>query len=372
MTDALRVALIHDYLTQYGGAEHVLAVLQRLFPSADTFTTLYDADAALPGVRRDRIQESRLGLIPWFRQHHRAALPLFPLAMGDLQRRLADYDVLIADSSAWAHQVKPRPGQRLIVYCHSPARFLYGDADYLGPTGIRGPRARAAHVALSPYRWLDRRAYQRANVVLANSSLVARRLAQGVGVDAAVLYPPIEVEKFAPRQPIVPEDWYLVVSRLVPHKRVDLVVETATAHGLPVKIIGTGRDFGRLEAMAGPTVEFLGFQPREQVIDHYQRCRAFILPGVEDFGMTAVEAQASGRPVVAINKGGALETVVEGETGVLFDQHRSESLLAAIQRLDSLTIEATECQRNARRFDEAVFSAGILRAVTQALCAPEP
>lgn len=362
-TGGCRIALIHDYLNQYGGAEQVLAVLQRLFPSADTFTTLYDARATLPGIQRDRIQESNLGLVPWFRQHHRAALPLFPLAMRDLQRRLAGYDLLIADSSAWAHQVRPRPGQRLVVYCHSPARFLYGDADYLGATGIRGVPARAAHLALTPYRWLDRRAYRRADVVLANSRLVASRLLERLGVDATVIHPPIEVEKFAPAQATPPEDWYLVVSRLVPHKRVDLVVETATAHNMPVKVIGTGRDMGRLQAMSGPTVEFLGFQSREQVINYFQRCRAFILPGVEDFGMTAVEAQASGRPVIAISRGGALETVLDGETGVLFDQHDPESLLTAMRRLDALSITPESCVRNARRFDESVFSAGILRVV---------
>ena len=370
LTEGLRIALVHDYLTQYGGAEHVLAVLQRIFPSADTFTTLYDADATLPGIERERIQESRLGLVPWFRQHHRAALPLFPLAMWDLRRRLKNYDVLIADSSAWAHQVAPTSDQRLVVYCHSPARFLYGDSDYLSATGIRGMRAQMTYLALSPYRWLDRRSYERADVVLANSQLVANRLTTHLGIDSQVLHPPIDVEQFLPNQPVPPEEWYLVVSRLVPHKRVDLVVETATAHNLPVKIIGTGRDYGRLRSMAGPTVEFLGFQTRQQVISHYQRCRAFILPGTEDFGMTAVEAQASGRPVIAINRGGALETVVEGETGVLFDEHRSDSLRAAMRRLDSLSVTPEACLRNARRFDASVFCAGMLEAVSRAKSSP--
>ena len=363
MTGNLRVALIHDYLTQYGGAERVLAVLQRLFPDADTFTTLYDANAVLPGIQRERIQESNLGLIPWFRQNHRAALPLFPLAMRDLSRRLNGYDLVIADSSAWAHQIAPKSDKRLVVYCHSPARFLYGDADYLAATGIKGIGARAAHLALTPYRWLDRRAYRRANVVLANSQLVANRLRDRLGIDSTVLHPPIAVHEYSPDELTRPEDWYLVVSRLVPHKRVDLVVQTATAHDLPVKIIGIGRDTDRLRRMAGPTVEFLGFQTRQQVIDHYQRCRAFILPGVEDFGMTAVEAQASGRPVIAINRGGARETVVDGVTGVLFDDAQPESLFAAMRRLDSIAINSEDCVRNAGRFDESVFCAGILRAV---------
>jgi glycosyltransferase involved in cell wall biosynthesis len=363
----LRVALVHDYLTQFGGAEQVLGVLQRVFPDATTFTTLYDPGADLPGIDRDAVEESRLGTVRWFRQHHRAALPLFPLAMRDIRRRLDGFDVVIADSSAWAHQIKPNAGQAFVAYCHSPARFLYGDSDYLGATGVEGPVAHAFHSALAPFRWLDRRAYRRADVVLANSRQVADRLQRRIGIDASVLNPPIDVTQFEPEVQPPPEDWYLVVSRLVPHKRIDLVVETASAHNIPVKIIGTGRDLDRLRAMAGPTIEFLGFRPHAEVIDHYQRCRAFILPGVEDFGMTAVEAQASGRPVIALGRGGALETIQDGTTGILFDAQTPESLLAAMQRLDELAISGGACVCNARRFDESVFREGIQRAVERAL-----
>jgi glycosyltransferase involved in cell wall biosynthesis len=367
VSSGLRVALVHDYLTQFGGAEQVLGVLQRCFPGAATFTTLYDPAVDLPGIDRDGIEESRLGTIRWFRQHHRAAMPLFPLAMRDIRRRLDNFDVVIADSSAWAHQIKPKADQAFVAYCHSPARFLYGDSDYLGATGVDGPLALAFHSALAPFRWLDRRAYRRADVVLANSRQVADRLELRIGVDARVLNPPIDVSQFVPNNQSPPEDWYLVVSRLVPHKRIDLVVETATAHGIPVKIIGTGRDMDRLQANAGPTIEFLGFRPHAEVIEHYRRCRAFILPGVEDFGMTAVEAQASGRPVIAFGRGGALETVRDGVTGVLFDAQTRESLLAAIQRLVGLQVSSETCICNARRFDEAVFQEGMRRAVERAL-----
>jgi glycosyltransferase involved in cell wall biosynthesis len=363
----IRVALVHDYLTQFGGAEQVLGVLQRSFPGATTFTTLYDPAVDLPGIDRDMVEESRLGTIRWFRQHHRAAMPLFPLAMRNIRRRLNGFDVVIADSSAWAHQIKPKADQAFVAYCHSPARFLYGDSDYLGATGVEGLVAHGFHSVLAPFRWLDRRSYRRADVVLANSRQVAKRLEQRIGVDATVLNPPIDVSQFAPEIEPQPDDWYLVVSRLVPHKRIDLVVETATAHGIPVKIIGTGRDLDRLKAMAGPTVEFLGFRPHAEVIEHYRRCRAFILPGVEDFGMTAVEAQASGRPVLAFGRGGALETVQDGATGVHFDEQTPGSLLAAMRRLQGLQISGDACVCNARRFDESVFQEGIQRAVERAL-----
>ena len=366
LNDGTRVALVHDYLTQFGGAEQVLGALQRLFPAATTFTTLHDEDADLPGVTRNRIEESFLGRVRWLRQNHRAALPLFPLAMRDLNRRLTDFDLVIADTSAWAHQITPRPHQTFLVYCHSPARFLYGDPDYLGATGVTGWRARAWHVGLGGFRWLDRRAYQRANLVLANSNLVARRLADCVGVAATVLHPPIDVDRFVPLDAQSPEDWYLVVSRLVPHKQVELVVRTANAHGLAVKIIGTGRDTARLKALSGPTVEFLGFRPHHEVIEYFRRCRAFILPGVEDFGMTAVEAQAAGRPVIAVNKGGARETVIDGRTGVLFDHHSPDALVSAMKRLDSLGIDPATCIAHARSFDEPVFREGILAAIKNA------
>ena len=209
----VRVALVHDYLTQFGGAEQVLAALQRVFPDATTFTTLYDPAADLPGIDRAHVDESRLGKVRWFRQHHRAALPLFPMAMRDIRRRLDDYDVVIADSSAWAHQIKPKPGQAFVVYCHSPARFLYGDADYLGATGVEGLMARAFHSAFAPFRWLDRRAYRRADVVLANSRQVAGRLAKRIGISASVLNPPIDVAQFVSGSPTASGG---LVSRRIP------------------------------------------------------------------------------------------------------------------------------------------------------------
>jgi glycosyltransferase involved in cell wall biosynthesis len=366
MSGEPRVALVHDYLTQFGGAEQVLGVLQDLFPEAVTFATLFDQSASLPGIRTDRVVESKLGVARWFRQHHRAALPLFPLAMWDIGRHLDEFDVVIADTSAWAHLVSPRPGQALVVYSHSPARFLYGDAHYLDPTGVNGLLARCVHAALAPYRWLDRRAYQRAHVVIANSQEVANRLAVTAGVPASVLHPPIPVDDFIPKQPVEPEDWLLVVSRLVPHKRIDLVVEASRRLEIPLKIIGIGRDMPRLAALAGPQVEFLGFQSRAEVISHLQRCRAFILPGVEDFGMTAVEAQAAGRPVIAVNRGGARESVIDGVTGVLFDDQSAAGLADAITRLETLTVGSQRCIEHARTFDVSVFRAGVREAIATA------
>ena len=363
----VKVGLVHDYLTQFGGAEQVLAVLQELFPGAPTLTTLFDPIATLPGVDTVRVIESRLGLVPGLRSRHRLGLPLFPLAMRDLSQHLGGLDVLIADTSAWAHQISPGDEQAVVVYCHSPARFLYGDSHYLAATGITGLTRSVLHRALTPFRSRDRRAYRRADIVLANSGVVADRLRDQVGVEAKVVYPPVDVASFHPDEGPEPEDWYLVVSRLVPHKRVDLVIETAARHNLRLKIVGTGRDEARLRARAGPTVEFLGFQEPDAVKDHLRRCRAFIMPGLEDFGMTAVEAQAAGRPVIAYNGGGAQESVRHGLTGVLFGDQTVDGLHRAMTRLDALQISLEACLENAARFDRSVFEQEILSAVDKAL-----
>lgn len=361
-----RVGLVHDYLTQFGGAEQVLVVLQKMFPDALTLTTLFDPSATLPQIATDKIVESHLGLVPGLRAHHRLALPVYPLAMRELSRHMADLDVVVADTSAWAHQVSLSDRQALVVYCHSPARFLYGDSHYLAATGVRGLRRRLLDHAVAPYRRLDRRAFARADVVLANSLVVAERLRNQIGVAADVVYPPVDLTRFTASSTEA-EDWYLVVSRLVPHKRIDLVVETATRHNHQIKIIGSGRDERRLRDLAGPTIEFLGFQPADTVTDHLMRCQALVLPGMEDFGMTAVEAQAAGRPVVAYNAGGAKESVRDGVTGVLFDCQSVEDLDSALVRLTSLNIDPGACRANVRRFDQSHFEAGILEAVDRAL-----
>lgn len=361
----MKIALVHDYLTQFGGAEQVLSVLAGVYPDAPILTSIHDPHLTLPGIVAGRIRQSSLGRIAPFRRNHRIATPLYPLAMRELARGIRDADVILADSSAWSHQVGKHQNQKLIVYCHSPARFLYGDPDYLGPTRISGTRARLFSAGLAPYRWLDRRAWRSADLVLANSSVVANRLRDRVGISATVLYPPVDTEFFRPASETTREDYLLVVSRLVAHKAIDLVVRTATSAGLRLKVIGEGRDRPRLEAMAGPTVEFLGFQSRTVVREHLQRSRAFVLPGAEDFGITAVEAQAAGTPVIALGRGGATESVLDGRTGVLFAEQTESALLSALDRLEGLAIRSEACIANAARFSQQQFVEGIRNAVAQ-------
>ena len=361
----MRVALVHDYLTQYGGAERVLAALHNRFPDAPVYTSLYAPDN-LPAAFQDwEIRVSPVAHLPGAARTHRAWLPFYPAIFAQIGRQLRGFDLVISDSSAWAHHADPGPHVPHLCYCHSPARFLYGDRHYLGPARIPAPVRPAVNTLFSGLRTLDRRAARRVTRYVANSAAVAARIRAAYGIDASVVYPPVETERFRPKVPRPPEDYFLVVSRLVPHKRVDLAVRACTAAGLPLKVIGEGRSGAELAELAGPTVELLGPLNDDAVVDHLQRCRALILPGVEDFGMTAVEAQAAGRPVVALAGGGALETVVPGETGILFPKPSVPALISALTEAITVAWDTARIQANAARFNHTGFAEGMNAALAQ-------
>ena len=355
----MRVALVHDYLTQYGGAERVLAALHDRFPEAPVYTSLYDP-THLPATFRDwEIHTSPIGRIPGAARTHRAWLPLYPAIFRQIGRQLRSFDLVISDSSAWSHHANPGPDVPHICYCHSPARFLYSDQHYLGPARIPAPVRPLTNALFAGLQALDRHAARRVTRYVANSGAVAGRIRSAYGVEASVVYPPVATERFRPAAPCPPEDFLLVVSRLVPHKRVDLAVRACTEARLPLKVIGDGRSREELAQLAGPTVELLGPLDDAAVIDLLQRCRALILPAVEDFGMTAVEAQAAGRPVVALAGGGALETVISGATGILFPSPTVDALTAALREAAAIDWDTARIQANAERFNQDRFISGM-------------
>ncbi len=355
----MRVALVHDYLTQYGGAERVLAALHDLFPEAPVYTSLYAPEHLPETFRTWEIHTSPISRIPGAARTHRAWLPLYPTLFRQIGRQLHDFDVVISDSSAWSHHADPGPDIPHVCYCHSPARFLYGDHHYLGPARIPAPVQPLTDRLFANMQALDRRAARRVTRYIANSNAVARRIEDAYGIEASVVYPPVETERFRPAAPRPVEDYFLVISRLVPHKRVDLAVRACTEARLPLIVIGDGRSRAELAHLAGPTVEFLGPLDDAAVVDHLQRCRALILPGVEDFGMTAVEAQAAGRPVVALAGGGALETVIPGETGILFPAPTADALTAALSEAAAAEWDTARIGANAERFNRGQFLEGI-------------
>lgn len=363
----MRVALVHDYLTQYGGAERVLEVLHERFPESDVVTSLYRPDQLPDSFGTWSIRTSTLGRIPGGSRTHRLWLPMYPAMFGLLGRSLRQADIVIADSSAWSHHAFPGPGIPVICYCHSPARFLYGDREYLDAGKSNQPVESLARFGFGALRGLDRRAARRVTRYVANSSAVAGRIERAYGITASVVHPPVDVGRFQPAHYRSAEEWFLVVSRLVPHKWIDRAVRAANDSGLRLKIIGEGRALAELKGLAGPSVEFLGGLPDTDVVDHMQRCQALILPGIEDFGMTAVEAQAAGRPVIAARGGGALETVRDGETGLFFDPEDKTSLPRVMNEIVAHSWNPEAIRANASRFDTARFIAEMDREIADVL-----
>jgi len=367
----VRVALVHDYLTQHGGAERVLQALHDLYPDAPVFTSIADFSALPASWGSWDVRQSALGHVPGMARWHRGLLPVYPALFRSFRRDLAQFDLILADSSAWAHRAPAPPGAVLVCYCHSPARFLYLDPAYLGPARLPAPVRVVSRPMFAALRRGDRRAAARVDRYVANSRAVADRIAQRYGRAATVVYPPVDTERFASAAGSQPEPWFLVVSRLVPHKRVDLAVDACTQAGLPLKVIGEGRALASLQARAGPTVTFLGRLDDDDVARHVALSRALILPGQEDLGMTAVEAQAAGRPVVAFGYGGALETVVPGETGVFFQQPTAESLIEALVSASRMSWDREFIRTNAARFNAQRFADEMRAEIDAALAGRE-
>lgn len=350
------VALVHDYLNQPGGAERVVLELSRIWPGAAIYTSLYRPYSTLPNFSGRKIHTSPLDRLP-VDGSFRALLPLYPLAFRSFGK--LDEDVVISSSSGWAHAVKTLPSTLHIVYCHTPARWLYG-GEYLGES-----RGQALLRPLGPLlrRW-DRAAASRPDLYVANSVTVQARIKALYGRDAPVIYPPVEVERFTPSPR---GERLLVVSRLLPYKRVDVVVKAATKAGIGLDIVGAGPALQDLRNDAGPTVCFHGKIDDEAVTQLMEGCRALCVSAEEDFGITPVEAMASGKPVVAFGAGGALETVEDGLTGIFFRRHETDDMLSAIERCDQLDTDPEHIAERARRFSCEAFRARMLALTEKAL-----
>ena len=348
------VAIVHDYLNQRGGAERVVLELAALWPTAPIFTSLYRPQSTFPQFRQHDIRTSPLDRLP-VDEGFRNLFPLYPAAFrsfGTLQQQ-----VVISSSSGWAHSVRTRDDTLHAVYCHTPARWLYA-TEHLGVSA----RRQALQLVSRPMRRWDRAAARRANLYIANSTQTRERIRRQYGVDATVVYPPVDVDRFRPTER---GERLLVVSRLLPYKRVDLVVAAATRAGIGLDVVGTGPALDDLRSQAGPTVTFHGRLADEDVTVLMESCRAFCLPGTEDFGITPVEANAAGKPVVAFAGGGALETVVEGSTGSFFASPDPQQLLEAIHRCDLIETPPTQIASAVRRFSCAEFRSRLLAVLAE-------
>lgn len=361
---APRVVLVHDYFNQRGGAEKVVRVLHQIFPGAPIYTSFVDPSQLWDGMEdadiRTSFLQSWMARSVFARRRFKWWFWLYPLAFWGM--KLPPCDVVLSSSSAYAKGVRISGTRRPvhICYCHTPMRFAWNFDGYIAKeTSSRALRL-AARMLMPLLRWWDVRTARRVDVFIANSSAVRERIKRYYGRDALVIPPPVELPEWEPPSP---ESFYLVVSRLVGYKRIDLAIEGCRTAGRRLVIIGDGPDRTRLEKIAaGADVRFLGFQPTSVVRDYMRRCFALIFPGEEDFGLTPVEAHACGRPVVAFKRGGALDTVIEGINGIFFEEADKHALAQALIRAEQCQWDPHTIRRTAERFSVEAFERRI-RAV---------
>jgi glycosyltransferase involved in cell wall biosynthesis len=351
MRDALKVAIVHDWLNQIGGAEGVLEALVEMFPGAPIYTSMYWREG-MPAAYRDwDIRTTWLDRLPGIYRHHQPYLLLYPLAFGATEVR--GYDLVLSNKSAFCLGVRTPPETKHLCYCLTPTRFVWDFDSYVGREQVGSLAQTLVRPFLGRLRRWERAAADRVTAFAAISNEVQARIRRVYGRESALIYPPVNTKRFTPAADH--DDYFLIVSRLIPYKRIDLAVRAFTQLGLPLWIGGDGRDRASLEAMAGPNVRFLGRVSDADLGGLMARCRAFVFPGLEDFGITPMEAMAAGRPVIAYAGGGALDYVVEGLTGSFFQEQLPESLAEAVRRFDESSFDPARIRAHAESFDTGVF-----------------
>lgn len=358
----VKVALVHDWLTTFGGAERCLVLLHRLYPTAPIYTLVHDENNTPPELEDAHIITSHLQRLPGATTNWQRFLPGMPYAIEQFD--LSGYDLVISSCHAVAKGVLTHSRQRHLCYCYTPIRYIWDlYHTYLKHTRLSPLAERVFRLTAHYLRQWDYSAAQRVDKLLAISDTIKARIRHIYGREAPVVYPPVDTEFFKPDAAAL-SDYYLVVSRFVPYKRVDLAIETFRYRDDRLLVVGEGPQEGRLKKLARGTgnIEFLGGVSDEELRILYQNCRALVFTAEEDFGLTPVECMACGRPVVALGYGGASETVVDGETGVYFSEQTPQALDSAIDRLNAGDYDPAACRRRARLFDQSVFLAKIKAA----------
>jgi glycosyltransferase involved in cell wall biosynthesis len=361
-----RVALVHDFLLDLRGAERVFAAICDAWPEADVFTAVYDEAGTECRFAAREPHTSFLQRLRPSARTFRGLLPLYPHAIESLDLR--GYELVISSSSAWAHGVLPDPGAVHVCYCHNPFRYAWSERE--ATLAARSALLRLPlQVVLSRWRQWDWIAAQRVDRYVANSRLTASRVRRYFGREADVLHPPVELERFRPGRI---GDHYLVVAELMAHKRIDVAVEAFNRLGMPLVVVGDGPELRRLRKLAGRTVMFTGRLPDETVADLLRSARALVVTAAEEFGIAAVEALASGRPVIALGSGGVLESVREGETGAYYRSSDPDALADVVASFDPGSVDPAACVAAAERFGTHRFQAALKGIVAEAMAAERP
>jgi glycosyltransferase involved in cell wall biosynthesis len=358
--DLLKIALVHDYMNQMGGAENVLEQFCQVFPDAPVYTSIVDRSKLRSTFNKIDVHPSFIQKVPFTKKHFKKYLPLYPMAFERMN--LSGYDVILSMSSGFAKGVKFSGNTLHINYCLTPMRFAWMFKQYNEKEKLPVFYMPLLIPLLKWYRKWDLKKNKSVDKFITLSTAVQHRIKEWYKRDSDIIYPPVDVSRFT-IAPGCRSDYYLVVSRLRGYKRIDIAIEACSALNLPLKIVGVGDQRKALEKIAGPSVEFLGYKSDTEVIELMQNCKAFLFPGEEDFGIAPLEAQACGKPVVALRAGGALDTVIENETGLFFDKPTAQLLISVLKKFSHLVFDPAKCRKNAEKYSNENFQKQIKKYV---------
>lgn len=350
----MRVALVHDYLNQYGGAEKVLEAFSEIFPNAPIYTLVYSNKKMRGAFSNREIKTSFLQKIPFAKSKHRIFPLLMPVAVEQFD--LSDYDLVLSDSASFAKGIITKPNTLHICYCHTPPRYAWDDSHkYIKEFGMPKIVKKLVPFFMNYIRIWDKEAALRVDKFICNSNFVANRIKKYYRKNAKVIYPPVETSKFSLANQEESKNYFLMVGRLLPYKKFDIAISAFNKLGLPLKIIGSGPEKSNLQKIANRNIEFLGEVSSEELPKYYKECKALIFPQEEDFGIVALEAMSSGKPVIAYKGGGALESIKHDQTGIFFEKQTPESLLKAVSSFDAKKFNSPQIREHAIQFNKQRF-----------------
>lgn len=361
----MKGAIVHDWLNQRGGAEDVLEAIVAEFPDLPIYTSIHHPEVLPTHYREWDIRTLWTNRLPGIARSHLRFLPLYPMAWSHF--RPQGLELILSNKSGFCHGVRPASSTVHVCYCLTPTRYLWQYDEYMAHEGYPAAMMELLRPLIYGLRKWDFAAAQRVNQFIAISSTVQKRIQRFYRRNSIIIHPPVDVERFQEVAARERGEYFLIVSRLIPYKRIDLAIQAANCLKLPLKIAGRGRDERRLRALAGPSVEFLGFVEDAELPLLIARCRALILPGLEDFGVVPIQAQAAGRPVLAYGAGGALDTVVPRESGALFGEQTVDALVAAWQGFDPNEYSPEVLRKHAEKFSIPQFQSKLRTVIEEAM-----